>query len=444
MFPVAIRLVAISLAALITLVVGVQSLQAQSVSRFRDTPGARAFAAKDYPTARIEFERLRDANPGNVLILRYLAITLDALGESKDAITLFQKALDIAPANPALHYHLGVAYYNAQQGDLARQYFVQTTSLASNSRYAELANRYLDALAIQMAQQQTRGAPRRFGVFAQGRAQRDNNVTFAANEPNTEESETSYSTYLGADYYLLRTEKWIMTIGANGFGNWYDDDTTDSLSVRQYGASALLQKSGQFGSFPYVASLRQQYYEMDLEDDQPYSETDATTLGLRVNLSEGTATKFYTSYTRDNFSDEGFDPAFSSRDADVQTYGIEQTWYFAERRGLVALTVEHETNDANGVNFVMDGVSAGIDISFRFGKGWRTQIGAKYFDEEYPEFAGPVIRETDRTNYDISLSRWFGQRLQVLIDYSYDEERSSYDALSYDRAVWGVALNYVF
>jgi len=74
----------------------------------------------------------------------------------------------------------------------------------------------------------------------------------------------------------------------------------------------------------------------------------------------------------------------------------------------------------------------------------RADIDVGYGEDDYSKFAGPVRRETERATVSAGLSRWFGRHFQLRLNYSYRDEESSYDELTYDRTVWGANLNYVY
>lgn len=417
---------------------------AQSNVQFRDTPAAQAFLAKDYALALEEFEKLREANPGNLLVLRYLAITLDQLGRYDEALAVYDEALAAASDNPELHYHRAVTAYNAQRGAEAVASFRRAAELAPGSRYAELAVQYLDAIAQQYAQRQAPGKPKRFGIYAMAGFQHDDNIPAQADDvPGTSDGER-FTGYFNLDYYLHQSSRWQATASVNGYGSWYRDGLFDEFEIPQYMGSLRLQRSGSLGSLPYIGSIDYDHRLVERADGELYSRSNAVTLGLRVTFKENTATYAYYRYTDDSFEDEGFNPVFSSRDADNHYLGLRQTWFFAEGRGNVSAEINYERNIADGLNFDMEGYSATLSAVFPLPAGFRTDVSVTYGEEDYDKFAGPVIRETTRRQVSLGLSRRFGQRLYTRVDYNYLDEESSYDVLTFDRTVWGMSLSYVY
>ena len=72
------------------------------------------------------------------------------------------------------------------------------------------------------------------------------------------------------------------------------------------------------------------------------------------------------------------------------------------------------------------------------------RLSVDYEDHEYPDFVGPVMRETEIYRYSLAFSRWFGKHLFGRIRVSEHREKSSYTNLSYDRTTWGLDLSYVY
>jgi len=129
---------------------------------------------------------------------------------------------------------------------------------------------------------------------------------------------------------------------------------------------------------------------------------------------------------------------------DNHAAGLRHTWFYAERQGQFYFALGYQDNQANGVNFQMDGanVNIGSIVPLPWELGFDFDFG--YGEEDYPKFAGPVRRETERFSVSAGLSRWFGRFFQIRFNYSYRDEQSSYDELSYDRTVWSLNLNYVY
>jgi tetratricopeptide (TPR) repeat protein len=191
--------------------------------RFTETDAAKAFEAGRYEEAVTELLRLRETNPENLLVLRYLAMSYDRVGRFADALKTFAAALQRSPRNVALLYHSGETLYRTHYADDARRHFRLVLELGADTEYASYARAYLDALAQQQAAaRQSPGAPRRFGVFLEIGAQRDEYDTVAADGVTPQESESDRITEnLSLEWYLLRRADWVANLELGGYGAQY-------------------------------------------------------------------------------------------------------------------------------------------------------------------------------------------------------------------------------
>lgn len=431
--------------ALAGLLAGLSASHAAAPMRFVETAGARAFEQGRFRDAVAEFEKLRVTNPDNVLVLRYLAMSYDRVGRIADALTLYAQALQRAPQHVALLYHSGETLYRAHYAEDARRHFRLVLEYGPDTEYAAKARAYLDTLANQVAARQSPGAPRRFGVYLELGAQRDEYAYTAADGVTREETETERMTeYLSLEWYLLRRGDWVANVDVSGYGAQYLGDEEGRKDLWQYAAGALLQRSGRLGAIPVTASLRacQQWVRFDGGPD--YSESSIGTAALQLGLTGRTSTRLYYRYTDDRFEEDGFDAAYSSRDADHHVGGLQHTVYLMDRRAWVMLGVEYQDNEAEGANFVYEGPQYEASCSVPLPLGVRAEFGYTYGEEDYTSFAGPVARETTRREWSGALSRWFGRAVLARLTYREVDEDSTLSSLSYDRRGYGVTVAYVY
>ena len=124
--------------------------------------------------------------------------------------------------------------------------------------------------------------------------------------------------------------------------------------------------------------------------------------------------------------------------------GVSQAWYFAEQRGRFSIALEYAKNNADGTNFRWDGSRVRLGAYAPLFWRIRGELNLSVERDDYDEFAGPVPRESDRTRANLSFSRWFGQHILVRLDYTYLDDDSPYDSLTYRRQTYGLNLNYVY
>ncbi|HEC12795.1 MAG TPA: tetratricopeptide repeat protein [Acidiferrobacteraceae bacterium] len=435
----------LAVAAATLLAVGGNAM-AQVAVKFQETAAAKAFSAKRYQEALKEFRKLNEQNPNNVLILRYLAITLDRLGHYDEAIVIFKEALAIQPNSPSLLFHSGATYYNARRTDEAVAHFRKVENLAPGSKYSKLARQYLEAIAKQVSQLQRPGTPTPWGLYVQMGYQNDDNV-FAVPDGSSfvgSKRGNRYTEYLSVEHRFIRSPEWVGTVEASAYRARYTDDVLDGAGVRQHGVTVALQHSSVVKKKSVISSIKAGYTKVNLESGDPYSQSYALTLGARVGFTQNTSTNFHYSYTQDKFSYIGFDPTISSRDANNHALGVTQVWYFNERKGQVSAGAQYNTSQSDGLNFESDGYALNFGAQFPVIWDLRVNLGASYSTSDYNNFVGPVKRETETTNYSAGLTRWFGRHIMTRLTYNVSDVQSNYASLTYDRRAWGLNISYVY
>jgi hypothetical protein len=411
-----------------------------------DTSAGQAFKTRQYDIALAEFQKLAAQHPKDALVLRYLAITLDRLGRYQDAIKIYHQALALTPLNPSLHFHMGTTYYKGGWTDYAEQSFRRVIQIAPDTLYGERARQYLDALVQQRVQLQPPGLPKPWGFYFQAGLQTDSNIPAAPRDPalfTGDRSGVRIFEYLWGTYRFLRQPGWLGALEASTYQAQYPEDAFRRFRLSLYTLGASLQRTTTLWSLPFIGSVKYEHRTALLGGDT-YSRSHVVTAGSQIGFTPETSTHAYYRYTRDDFTNEGFDPALSSRDADHHVFGLAQVWYFANRKGQVRVGYEFQDNRADGLNFKMDGhkISLGGVIPLP----WEVQanLGADYSRETYPDFQGPVRRKTDRRSFTAGLSKWFTRHILGRLDAAYTNEGSTYDLLSYRRWVFGGSVAYVY
>lgn len=403
-----------------------------------DTLAGQAFKARKYDAALVEFQKMAETNPEDPLILRYLAITLDRLGRHQEAIRVYQQALAFAPQNPALYFHMGTTYYKMGWTEKAEESFKKVLQIAPDSLYDRVARQYLDVIARQISQLQPPTPPHILGLYIQAGTQYDSNIPAAPEDKSLYTEERSgfrIFEYLYGAYHFLRKPNWMGSIDLSTYQAQYPESAFDRFKLATYSTGFSLQMS--------IALLKYEFLTVIL-DDNTYSRSHIVTAGTNIGLARWTTSHLYYRYTKDDFTDEGFDPAFSSRDADNHAVGISQVLYFANRKGQLRAGYEYLDNNAKGINFDMKGHKVSIGLGLPLVWNIQANLGADYSYEKYPDFQGPVIRKTNRRGGNAGLSKWLSRHILARIDYAFTDERSSYDVLTYRRWALGGGLSYVY
>lgn len=420
------------------------SARAEQPLHFTDTPAAKAFQAGRFEEAVAELLRLRETNPDNLLVLRYLAMSYDRLGRYNAALLVYIEALSIDPENIALLYHSGETLYRLRYADDARRHFQLVLAGAPESEYAALARQYLDAITYQVVARRPPGEPERISLYAEVvYAHDDYRIPGAPGEPDQNSRNDRITEYLSAELNLVRQPRLVASIDFSGYGAQYVRNRDTAQDIWQYGAGATLQYSERIGRTPAVGSLRYVHQEVRFDGGPDYSESDGATIAVQLGFFSNGVTRVYYRYTSDRFENDGFDAAFSSRDAELHAGGLQQTIYLFDRSVWFTASAAFQDNQAEGLNYDFDGPTYSALVSVPLVVGLRLDVGYEYAKDVYRNFTGPTRRETERHEWSASLYRWIGRSLLVRARFADIQEDSTLPGLSYDRTGVGVSAAYV-
>jgi len=419
--------------------------RAEEVLRFTDTAAARAFRDGRYAEAVAEFERLLETNPENLLVLRYLAMSYDRVGRRAEAIRIYARALAADPESVALLYHSGETLYDARYVEDARRHFLRVIELAPQSEYAQRARAYLATQARQEVEAQPPGPPPRFALQAEIGWRRDE-YRFPAPAPGADRNSTvdRLTETVTAEYFPVRRPDWVVALDAAGYGAQVLRNRDDANDLWQWTAGARVQRVGEWAGVGWSGLARVFHQGVRFDGGPDYSRTSGAAAQFGIGWSPQVLTQATYRFTADDFEDDGFDPVFSSRDAQNHAVGLEQTFLFAGNRVRLSLGLEYQENYAEGRNFDFDGPSVRASVGVPLWLGARLEAGYEYREEDYRNFSGPVRRETTRHEWNVAIRRWFGTRWLAGIHYNDADEESTIQTLSYTRRAWGASMAYVY
>lgn len=100
----------------------------------------------DYLAAVEELKVVAQTNPRNPVCRLSLGRVYDAMGRREQAITEYQRALDIFPEYGAAYYYLGLAYYADNKFVAAKTYFTETVRIIPESELGRSAAEYLEQI----------------------------------------------------------------------------------------------------------------------------------------------------------------------------------------------------------------------------------------------------------------------------------------------------------
>ena len=433
------RLIALLLSA-----TAVSPVRAEGPIPFADTEAAQAFQSGRYDVALRELLRLRETNPRNLLVLRYLAMSYDRLGRVNDALRVYIEALALDPENVALLYHSGETLYNARYAEDARRHFLAVIERAPDSEYARRAREYLADETRREAAHQPPGPPPLFGLQASLGWRRDEYRFAAALGADRTSIVDRLTETVTVEYFPVRRSGWAVALDATGYGAQALRHRDAANDLWQWTVGARVQRVGQWAGVGLFGLARAFHQTVRFDGGPDYSRTAGAALQVGASASERALTQATYRFTADDFEDEGFDPAFASRDALNHAIELEQTFFFLGNRLRISLGAKYQKNHAEGRNFDYDGPAYCAAASAPLAFGARLDAGCEYREETYRNFAGPARRETTRREWNVAISRRLGRNWSATLHFNDADEDSSIPALSYGRRAWGASVAYEY
>ena len=410
-----------------------------------ETEAGKAFKAKDYGKALVEFNKLLETEPDNTLILRYIGITYHKLGDYPKAVETFEKALKLEPDNAAIHYYLGTTYFKMENAQKARESFLNAITLAPDTLYSEWSNLYIQAMEQQESRFERPGDPQRWNIFIQIAPQYDSNVPQDPDSGGSFSDDGSFrfTEYASLSHRTKRFKNWTLGTEVSSYLNQHTNSESKDFNLVTINTNAYINYTTNISDKIFSPNLVYNFNYVLLDYDS-FSKSHSITALLNTILTQNTLTVPFYRLSFDNFNNEGFNPSISSRDAVSNAFGITQYYFFLDRSANVWASYNFETNDADGLNFNYNAheISAGASFPIR----WQLRgiLTAAYGHEDYPDFQGPRDRRTNRQNYFVQLSRQIKGPVYTSVSYQFINENSNYDVLEFDRHIigWSVFISY--
>ncbi len=415
------------------LVAGKQSADATlSAEAFLASPAAAAFKQGRYQEARAGFEALVAEYPGDALLLRYLGLSHDRLGQLDKAIAAFEHGLEIQPDSPALHYFLGITAFRSRDSDRAFAAFRRAIELAPDSPYGERARRYVAAMQQQIGSYEQPGAPRRWDLFVQLGSQYDWNVQAAPDSFSGDTDGFRFTQFLLGSYDVLQRERWRIRGELSSYHSQHPDSDFDAFDLNTVGTRLELSYASRVRGRPVTTSLGYGWDFTFLDGDR-YSSVQRLATRISVGFRPDTLTQLVYEFRTDRFREDGFNRKVSSRDAVVNVVGLSQYLFFDERRHYLWVDYRFRHADADGSNFDVLAQSGVVGASLGLPHRLRADLNVSFDYEKYVHFRGSPDRRSRRWTLSTALSRPLRGGLAVSLGYLYANDDSNYRSFEWDR-----------
>ena len=407
-----------------------------------DSRAAKAFIARDYQLALDEFNTLAEQSPHDLTIKRYQAICLDRLNRHDEAVEKLKEILLVTTQAVSVHYHIATIYYKLQQGELAEQHFNEVISLGSGSKYDDLAQLYLDAIANQRFNFLKPGAPKRWSLYSMLGINSELGSRTAYN--GEDRSGTRTSGYLSVNYYYLRNDQWTGTVGFNAFRSHHDHQSLSDDDFKQWGIRTSLQRQTQLSGKPAVFRASVDYKNIEF-GSRDYSDGFSGSFNTRVQFTQNTASNLYVSYGQDKFDPLlSFNPALVVTRQNLIYSGIDHSVYLKNRTIELGSGLFVNQIDADSDNFNREGYGARVFSRFTLPYNIQLRLSATYREDDYPDFIGDIDRKFDSIYYGAGVSRRLGKNYSLNLIYRKYDINYSRDFGDVDNSSVGMYLSYVY
>lgn len=386
--------------------------------------GTEAFREGDYATALERYEAAARSGFESPRLHYNLGVVRYRLGEYDQAIDDFLVAARHAPLAALAHYNLGLVELKRGNEQQARQWFRSTADETRDAKLRALADRMLKRLQ----------EPARFASVTANLGY-DDNVIDPEDLAASERGDSFLELFAGGALALNRgAEPWWLEGGIYRL-DYMDVDSFDLLSLRA-GVRRSFVRGVQVGADASRATLGGEGYQR--------------TFG--IHAAAGGANGW--PRIRYSFSAIEADTAFDYLDGSRQRVDLDASRTFGEARLRLGYRYEVDRRDdlSTATTFTSfsparQGIEAELDFPLQ--AEWRATARAGYRSSSYDDAnvlsdGTRIVREDDRVEFGLRLTRDLGRDWEVAFEYLSTDNRSNIDAYDYTRNQLSAGLTKAF
>ncbi|MBU1565523.1 MAG: tetratricopeptide repeat protein [Proteobacteria bacterium] len=404
-----------------------------------------------YFEAYEETERLLIERPKDALLLRIKGISLLEIENPTKAVSVLQYALDIDPGSVACRYYLAQAF--AYRGSLREAISMLETvlAMAPDSEYARLARGVLPELMSLVQSAQVIKDSNRWNLYARLAEEYDNNVPVRSNNSTDTTPKDSwrsvYTLYGEVRYPDQKLDKRRFTLGT-GYaidGNFHQRSSLRDYDLFSQAVNLFINTNGALLDKPFQARLQTKYTDTRLGDDG-FSNVFALQGSFEYQWHSKVSSTFKASWDKKDYLADSPYPKFFSRDGREYTLGVHNNLFLLDNRLIFGLHYSYRHQNTEGSQYKLQ--SHDITGSVKVALPWSLQFQSQvtYQQQDYPEFfRDPPGRLDDVwTIYSSLQKRVWKDWLNLEISYTHSTSSSSQDFAEYERSVFGVGLTMNF
>ena len=374
---------------------GRQKNRSSSISsqEFLSSPFAKFFKQHQYQKALDVLTELSRKYPDDPIILRYEALTLERLGRTQEAISIYQRILAKHPNLASARFFLGRAYVSKGQYQAAAEEFRRVTDTQAKE-YRGWAHAELNRLQRGVLKRKSKPGKKkskRFYLTGKSGIAYDSNPLLMPKDPGLRSGKikkgTDFLMDVTAGYApVLRPDFRIdlLYIGQETL----HDSRTSRVNFHSHGFALNAKERHFFGRQAFLFGERYDFRSNFIKGDL-FSISNRFFLSADTSFFRRMRSHFYTRFNILNFGPDGSLPSETSRDGFRMGIGFTQYFYSASRRRFLFVKEEFNLNETRGDNFDRRGLLSriGIHTPVDFFKKLDLDVSGGFNLGAYPDFS---------------------------------------------------------
>ncbi len=417
-----------------------------SPEEFITSPFSKFFKEGDYPRALEAVQVLAKEYPGDPLISRYRAMTLDRLGRHDEAIAIYQELLKDNPNHVPTHWFLGQSYFGKGDEQAAREEWKWVVENSPLEEYRRWAQEQLEALHPQ----KEISVPKRYYLFGSAGVEYDSNphlkpVKKSLTAPGNEQQAARFSLNLGLGYRLIVRPDFRFDVIYTGRQSFHDGSAQD-LDFTSQEVALDLKKRVDLWSRDVVLGARYEFLAGFLRSNL-FSIINRFLFSSDIRLTPQTRTYLYNQFSALEFGPDGFNPDQTSRDGFSNDLGITQYFYTADFRRYFFVGQELNLDWTRGSNFKRRGsfTRAGIHTPMPFLTRTDLDLSGGWNYGKYPTFTSLSSLDTRRRqdsswHFYAGLTHYWTPRWATRGFYRFVNADNRNDFFDYARHIAGIQV----
>lgn len=422
-----------------------------SAEEFVSSAAGELFQAGDYERALDATKGLLETFPGDPLLRRYQAIMLDRLGNSEEAIQIFQDLLSEDPRHIPTHYFLAEAFNRQGKKEAAIKEWQYVVTEGEGSPYSWWAAEAIQREGLEEPLPKRAGKKaKKWAVSFRTGYEYDSNVIVRPEDKSLsrarDQNAGRYTANLGMNYRAYSRRDVAVDLSYSSYQSLHDDGLNEfNFHSDDFGIRA--RKKMKVGEKDVILGARYNAILSFLDGDL-FSYRNRWTLEADSRLSEHTRTVVYDRMTHGEYGPDGFDHSITSRDGFYNDFGLTQYLYSDDFSTFGYFQQEFNHGHTTGSNFDFVGTTSRVGVHVPIVKkklDLDTSSGLTF--KHYHNFESLSSRDTSKrrdVNWDIytAVTYSFTPEIQLRGFYRYVNAQNRNDFYDYRRHVGGTQLTY--